>query len=124
MVLIIDDDSFQSFILKEHLKRFAEVTIAHDGSDGYTKLLNMKKNGDLHTLRFVITDLQMPNVDGFGFTRLMKTNIDTKHIPVFGHTSSTLDDVINHAKSVGMERVFSKTNSLNLITHLKSLSLL
>ncbi len=124
MVLIIDDDPFQSFILKEHLKRFVAVTIANDGSDGYTKLLDMKKNGVLHTLRFIITDLQMPNVDGFGFTRLVKTNVDTNHIPVFGHTSSSLDDVIDYAKKVGMESVFSKTNSLNLITHLKSLSLL
>lgn len=124
MVLVIDDDPIQSFTLSALLEHFTNVIVAHDGEDGYSKLLSMRNDGCLHALKFVITDLQMPNVDGFGFTRLVKTNIDTKHIPVFGYTSSSLDDVIVHSKAVGMESVFNKTNALRLIEHLKSLSLL
>ncbi|PSU95230.1 hypothetical protein C0W80_18835 [Photobacterium leiognathi subsp. mandapamensis] len=125
MILVIDDDPLLSLILCKHLNKFMDVIVAHDGEDGYFKLLSMKKNGTLHTLNFVLTDLMMPKIDGFGFTRLVKTNIDTKKIPIFGYTSSSSASILVKAKSVGMESVFHKSKSfLELIEEFKARSLL
>lgn len=125
MVLVVDDDPVQAFLLKAYLSEFVHVTLADDGEDGYNKILDMHKDGELNSIKFVITDLQMPKLDGFGFTRLMKSNVNTKHIPIFGYTSSNIEDVIDLAVSVGMNRVFNKMESpLICIEKLKSLSFL
>lgn len=125
MILVIDDDPTQSFTLSELLKKFTNVIVANDGEDGYSKLLSMTKDGSIQGLKFVITDLQMPKIDGFGFTRLTKANIDTKIIPIFGYTATPIENIINHAKSVGMEDVFYKSGAnLHIIEELKLRSLL
>ncbi len=124
-VLVVDDDPFQAFLLKFHLSKFVNVITASDGLDGYAKILSMTKEGTINTIKFIVTDIRMPHLDGFGFTKLLKSNTHTKHIPVFGYTASSLESVMHNAKNVGMTHVFQKESStVSYIEKLKSFSVL
>jgi two-component system chemotaxis response regulator CheV len=56
----------------------------------------------------VLTDLEMPEMDGFTLTRLIKGDPRYKHIPVVIHSSLTGATNENHVKSVGADAYVSK----------------
>ncbi|MEY4736294.1 MAG: hypothetical protein RL302_613 [Pseudomonadota bacterium] len=56
----------------------------------------------------VLTDLEMPEMDGFTLTRLIKADPRFKHIPVVIHSSLTGATNENHVKSVGADAYVAK----------------
>ncbi|MFZ5519406.1 MAG: hybrid sensor histidine kinase/response regulator [Candidatus Zhuqueibacterota bacterium] len=80
-VLVIDD-SITTRTLEKNILEVAgyDVTTAVDGEDG----LRMVNAMDFDA---IVTDIQMPNMDGFEFTRQIKDNVRFKQIPVILVTS-------------------------------------
>lgn len=74
--LLIVDDSFEVCNLVESL--LVDKYLIFKASDGKTaqEILNRK------TIDLVISDVIMPGMDGLELTRLIKTDINTSHIPV------------------------------------------
>ena len=60
----------------------------------------------------VLTDLEMPEMDGFTLTRLIKQDARFKGIPVVIHSSLTGATNENHVKGVGAEDVYKRQVSL------------
>jgi len=56
----------------------------------------------------VLTDLEMPEMDGFTLTRLIKEDPRFKHIPVVIHSSLTGTTNENHVRSVGADAYVAK----------------
>ena len=56
----------------------------------------------------VLTDLEMPEMDGFTLTRLIKQDPRFKSIPVVIHSSLTGTTNENHVKSVGADAYVAK----------------
>ena len=56
----------------------------------------------------VLTDLEMPEMDGFTLTRLIKQDVRFKNIPVVIHSSLTGTTNENHVKSVGADAYVGK----------------
>jgi DNA-binding response OmpR family regulator len=86
-ILIADDESYVTQILALNLQRrgFA-VAVAGDGQAAYE--LAMAQVPDL-----LITDYQMPVIDGLGLCARLKSNPMTAHVPILmltarGHTLS------------------------------------
>ncbi len=63
IVLIVDDNLTQTFLLKLYLSKYVNVMVANDGLDGYSKISSMIKEGNVDAIKFIITDIQMPNLD-------------------------------------------------------------
>ena len=56
----------------------------------------------------VVLDLLMPNVDGFEILRKIKSNEDTKHIPVIVLSNLGQKSEVDRAKELGAEKFIIK----------------
>lgn len=75
-ILVVDDDMELSDYLRHHLESSGYKTVsAVNGSDA----LKIVGEGNID---LVLSDVKMPVMDGLTLLRLMKSNVDTHHIPV------------------------------------------
>ncbi len=80
-ILVVDDSStVRKFVSVSLEMQGFQVSTAKDGMDALEQL--PKKKFDL-----VITDLNMPNMDGFEFIRALRENTDFNDLPVIILTS-------------------------------------
>ncbi len=75
-VLLIDDSKTQLDVLRmKFLKHDFEVETANNAIEGYHKIFEFVPD-------VVLSDIMMPDLDGYQFCRLLKNNQTTKNIPV------------------------------------------
>ena len=76
MVLVVDDSALAREMLVSELRRSGfQIDTAIDGADAKTKI-------EMDPPILVITDLIMPNVNGYELCRWIKTNPKTVKLPV------------------------------------------
>ncbi|MFZ6016182.1 MAG: response regulator [Nitrospirota bacterium] len=76
-VLIVDDDSKSRRIFEAHLNSMGlETVLANNGEEAMEILA-----GDPY-FDLIITDVMMPYLTGFDFTKKLKEYKETKYIPV------------------------------------------
>lgn len=95
-ILVVDDSRTARAMIAGHL-RASGYTNIHSVADGNEAL----KAVVVHHPELIITDLLMPNLDGFDLCRLLRANPDTRGIPVLAQTASTDPDVRSHAFDSG-----------------------
>src|SRR5688500_15795726 len=80
-ILVVDDSAITRAILARTLRGAGfEVLEARDGAEGALKALRERPS-------VVVTDLEMPTMDGFPLLRLLKADPLSSHIPVLILTS-------------------------------------
>ena len=79
-ILVVDDDVDLCEYIKNELSRYYHIDVCHNGREAIKVLFN--ENVDL-----VISDVMMPEMDGFTLLRMMKKNPVVNHIPVIMLTS-------------------------------------
>ena len=96
-VLIVDDDEEIGGFVKQELGAYYHITAVTRAREALQKLLDSEpdKQYDL-----VVSDVMMPEMDGFTFLRIVKTNLNLNHIPVVMLTS--MADVANRLE--GLEK--------------------
>ena len=92
-VLIVDDDMEIGNYISTELSHFYKFGICHNGKDGLKELLT-------NDYDVVVSDVMMPEMDGFTMLRMIKTNLNISDIPVVMLTSKA--DVANRLE--GLER--------------------
>jgi putative two-component system response regulator len=108
-ILIVDDSSFiRSQITRELDDIGALVTQAEHGESAIKMI--KKKNFDL-----VITDVEMPIIDGFELCRRLKEDPDTRTIPVIILSSLDSDRDIEKGFQVGASAYVSKSEAKTLL---------
>lgn len=94
-IMTVDDSAsvrqMVSFTLKE---QGYQVIEAVDGQDGLAKLNGQKVD-------MVITDLNMPNLDGIGLIRGVRSNAATKFVPIIMLTTESQDSKKQEGKAAG-----------------------
>lgn len=94
-ILAVDDSASIRQMVAFTLKGAGyNVLEAVDGEDGLTKL-----NGNV--VDMVLTDLNMPKLDGFGFITKIRANPKYKFIPVIMLTTESQAEKKQAGKSVG-----------------------
>ena len=97
-VLVIDDSSTMRKIVSRALRQagldFDEILEAADGQEALNLLEN--ENVDL-----ILSDINMPNMDGIEFLRQKKEIDGIKNIPVVMITTEGGADIIGEAKELG-----------------------
>ena len=69
----------------------------------------------------VITDIEMPLMDGHRLTKLIKSNDETKDIPVIIFSSLVNEDMRKKGESLGADAQLSKPEIGNLVMEIDKL---
>jgi two-component system chemotaxis response regulator CheY len=94
--LIVDDFSTMRRIVRGLLKEIG-YNNAEEAEDGVIAL-NMLKNAKFD---FVVSDINMPNLDGFGLLTAIKKEDSLKHLPVLMVTAEARKEDIVRAAQEG-----------------------
>ena len=94
--LIVDDFSTMRRIVRGLLKEIG-YNNAEEAEDGVIAL-NMLKNSKFD---FVVSDINMPNMDGFGLLTAIKKEDSLKHLPVLMVTAEARKEDIVRAAQEG-----------------------
>lgn len=122
-VLIADDSSVARKILKDTLENAGlHVIEAVDGKKALDILNDfISKIGDQPVTNFinlVITDVEMPEMDGLTFTKMVKQDPKLQQIPIVVNTSLSGEENREKAKSVGADGYLVKFDVTKLIQEL------
>jgi chemosensory pili system protein ChpA (sensor histidine kinase/response regulator) len=102
LVMIVDDSLTVRKITSRTLTRegFTVIT-AKDGVDALQLLTD-------RTPDVILLDIEMPRMDGFEFTKMIKTDPKHAHIPIIMITSRTAEKHRNRAKELGVDLYLGK----------------
>ena len=75
IVLIVEDNKDVQNYLKSCLQDHFLIEVANDGKEGIERSTELIPD-------LIITDIMMPNIDGFELCSTIKTNFKTSHIPI------------------------------------------
>lgn len=107
-LLIVEDNRDLREYLANHFEKGYKVYIAEDGSTGLIKAREI--NPDI-----ILTDVQMPNMNGFEFCKEIRQNFDTSHIPVIMLTASNTIDKQIEGLSTGADVYMTKPFDIKLL---------
>jgi two-component system chemotaxis response regulator CheY len=100
-ILIVDDSASVRQVAGMALTRAGyEVLEAIDGEDAIAKL-----SGKLH---LIISDVNMPRLDGIGFLKAVKTHPGYKFTPVIMLTTEAGEDKKNQGRAAGAKAWITK----------------
>ena len=126
-LVVADDSKFLNKMITDSLGKmgFHNVVSFSNGQDAWEYVSAFKSKGDDITshIACVISDIEMPKMDGHRLTKLIKDDKVLKKIPVVLFSSLINEQMIAKGKSVGADGQFSKPQIKELINFLvKTLS--
>ena len=108
-ILIVDDSPIIRSALTRLLQDMgAEVVSAEHGAEGYAKALTQP-----HDL--IITDVDMPHLNGFDLCKNLKEHPDTKAVPVIILSSRDREEDVEAGFDVGAAAYVSKSEASKLL---------
>jgi DNA-binding response OmpR family regulator len=96
-VLIVDDDEEIGDYIQQELGAYYYITSVTSAREAWHQLLSVDRKWQYD---LVVSDVMMPEMDGFTMLRMIKKNINVSHIPVVMLTSKS--DVANRLE--GLEK--------------------
>jgi two-component system chemotaxis response regulator CheY len=102
-ILVVDDFSTMRRIVKNILKQlgYENVDEAENGADAYEKV----KDGGFD---FVVTDWNMPVMDGLGFLKKVRADANLKSIPILMVTAEAEKEKVVAAIQAGVNNYIVK----------------
>ena len=102
-ILAVDDSPTMRRIIINTLKRagYSDVVEANDGKDALAKM----KADDFN---FVITDWNMPEMDGLTFVTTLRSSPEFKDLPILMVTTRSVKDDILEAMKAGVNNYIVK----------------
>jgi two-component system chemotaxis response regulator CheY len=102
-ILVVDDFSTMRRIVRNILKQlgYENVSEAENGAEAY----EMIKTGDF---AFIITDWNMPVMDGLGLLKKLRTDEQTKNLPILMVTAEAEKEKVVAAIQAGVNNYIVK----------------
>jgi len=99
-VLLVEDNEVNQQVAKELLEsEGARVTIANHGGEAVTLLTEGDQPPPFDV---VFMDLQMPEMDGFAATRLLRARPQFRHLPIIAMTAHVMTEEVQRCFEAGM----------------------
>lgn len=117
-IVIVEDSVLLAKMIKESLLKsgYTNVSKFDNGKEAWDYLSSLKEDGNLdENARLVITDIEMPVMDGHRLTKLIKTDKELKKLPVIIFSSLINDEMRIKGKSVGADEQLSKPEIVHLV---------
>ncbi len=119
-ILIAEDSMLLSKMIIESLHKSGYVnTIKSDnGKEAWDYLCEAKTAGDpiREHVACIVTDIEMPQMDGHRLTKLVKEDSILKDVPVIVFSSLINDEMYLKGKSLGADEQLSKPEIANLVS--------
>lgn len=117
-ILIAEDSPLLNKLIVDSLKKAGYVNLIHteNGQQAYDVIEECKKEGTLKDhVQCIITDIEMPIMDGHRLTKLVKSDDQTKDIPVVIFSSLVNEEMKRKGESLGADAQLSKPEIGNLV---------
>ena len=117
-ILIAEDSPLLNKLIVDSLKKAGYDNLIHteNGQKAYDVITQCKEDGTLDQhVRVIITDIEMPEMDGHRLTRLVKSDDATANIPVIIFSSLVNDEMKKKGEALGADAQLSKPEIGNLV---------
>ncbi|MCI6553893.1 MAG: chemotaxis protein [Lachnospiraceae bacterium] len=117
-ILIAEDSPLLNKLIVDSLKQAGYTNLIHteNGKQAYDVIQQCKEDGTLHEhVQCIITDIEMPVMDGHHLTKLVKEDEETKDIPVIIFSSLVNEEMKKKGESLGADAQLSKPEIGNLV---------
>lgn len=123
-ILIAEDSVLLNKLIVDSLKKAGYHNLIHteNGQQAWEVIEDCKKDGTLSEhVQCVVTDIEMPIMDGHRLTKLIKSDEETKHIPVVIFSSLVNEEMKRKGKALGADAQLSKPEIGNLVHEIDKL---
>jgi len=123
-ILVAEDSILLSKMIEEalHKSGYINVTMFPNGQELWDYLEKLEETGTVRQkVSLVITDIEMPQMDGHRLTKLIKTSPAFKHLPVVIFSSLISEEMRIKGKQLGADEQLSKPeigHLVNIMDHL------
>lgn len=117
-ILIAEDSPLLNKLIVDSLRKAGYDNLIHteNGQKAYDVICHCKDDGSLDEhVRLVITDIEMPEMDGHRLTKLIKSDDATAHIPVVIFSSLVNEEMRRKGDALGADAQLSKPEIANLV---------
>ena len=117
-ILIAEDSPLLNKLIVDSLHKAGYSNLIHteNGQQAYEVIEECKKEGTLKDhVQCIITDIEMPIMDGHRLTKLVKSNDLTKDIPVVIFSSLVNEEMKKKGEALGADAQLSKPEIGNLV---------
>jgi len=116
-ILVAEDSEVARSVLRDFLDQVnANYEIYNDGKS----LMNRITNIDLNSVGLIITDIEMPEADGYEVATFVKNNSEYAKIPIVVNSSMTTNAVKSRMKDIGVNGFVGKTDIDRLYIEIKN----
>ena len=123
-IMIAEDSPLLCKLITDCLKKagYVKLNINSNGQEAWDKLCEYRKEGDLdEKVHMVITDIEMPLMDGHRLTKLIKEDDDLKHIPVIIFSSLVNEEMRRKGEMLGADAQLTKPEIGKLVSAIDNL---
>lgn len=117
-ILIAEDSPLLCKLLLECLTKagYTNITATSNGLEAWNKLIQYKESMTISkNVACVITDIEMPQMDGHRLTKLIKEDNELKQIPVVIFSSMVNDEMRRKGEAIGADAQLSKPEIGSLV---------
>jgi len=117
-ILIAEDSALLGKLISESLIKagYTNLTMTMNGQEAWDKLNEYKEDGTLDKkVKLIITDIEMPQMDGHRLTKLVKDSSAFGHIPVVIFSSLVNDEMRRKGEALGADAQLSKPEIGHLV---------
>lgn len=110
-ILIAEDSALLSKLITECLKKsgYTNLIVEENGQEAWDVIEAMQAKGDITKhLDCIITDIEMPLMDGHRLTKLVKSDAELRNIPVIIFSSLVNEEMRKKGEQLGADAQLTK----------------
>jgi len=122
-IVLAEDSQLLNKLIVDALNKAGYSNVRHfeNGKLAYDYIQELKKRDKLDQVKCIITDVEMPIMDGHRLTKLIKTDDATKDIPLIIFSSLVNEEMRRKGEQLGADRQLSKPEIGNLVSTIDDL---
>ena len=123
-ILLAEDSKLLMKLIQECLTKagYTNLILCENGQEAWNKLRELEEQGDvLESVHCIITDIEMPQMDGHRLTKLVKSDDIMKNIPVIIFSSLINDEIRRKGEALGADAQLTKPEVGKLVDNVDRL---
>jgi len=116
-VVVVEDSTFLNKVMVDALKKtgFTNVSQFYNGKEAWTYISSLKGSDLKQTLGAVISDIEMPQMDGHTLVRLIRGDKELAGTPIIMFSSLIHDNMRQKGDAAGADAQFSRSQLADCI---------